>query len=935
MKLYCPITIDLYRVYPLQVMEAQQGNVGRGAMVTLTAGSAVIDPKDENVEVYAKTPDGTVSWLECSVEDGKIKIDFTNQMLMSPGILQVELRMKDDEDDITTPIFKVKVNKSNVQSAGRSENELPLLDQIKKNAEDAKAAAEAAEKAVGDKITNPGIGAVGQILEVESVDEKGKPLTYKAVDKPEEGVDKELSQIIHASKYGIVSDGFSDTVIVIGKDAAAGDVIKYVIEENSGDITVIYDNNDTGEFNITTIDHAGEAAGEKTLTAEKYCTYTFPSEMDVYLPFNIPAKTSQLTDDVGFAKQEEVGKLSEENAELKGDLVGEKNRAIARENEIEKLFTLPTQEAVNTWLDEHPEATTTVQDHSLTIDKMIVGTLGYVTPEMFGAIGDGVADDLTAIKNSVYSGYPVVFVKDKTYLVSNYLNLDSIDNIYIDGNGATIKLGISSLDENKKSEHSVVEISNCDKLILKNITIDANGEWCERPALEYGGDTSDSEKYSAFQSWETTRKVTFGGLRLNTVSDFTIENVKSENCRTGFYFSGICKNGIVKNSISRRTFADGVLVGGGDNGGSYNITVSEHYCEFTGDDCYSSDGYWEEEYKNPHHITFENCYAINCYGALCCAFNTSNCSWKNCHGENMKLRPFKALKTVFSSHDIKFEDCSVIISEHFERPSSSYDVGLTSSLTNNIVFDNIRIENNSGLNFAFTFSSDNLKVFHSIFKNVGFTVTNAPQNILIEDCELDLSDALTVLSADGLKISRCMISNDGSKANNRGYDCLLMSNCNNVNISKNNYTPYSDGYNINIYVTVEVSNYILDSEYYATSSSKKLITNIYTTDDFLNKSSAETIETTSGLTIIVRQENNIKVLYVNGNLTETLSKATALTLGTIQNNKPIHSVGCFVVTNSIGVISLINIRTDGSIKITPATADISAINTISFIVPFI
>lgn len=150
MKLYCPITIDLYRVYPLQVMEAQQGNVGRGAMVTLTAGSAVIDPKDENVEVYAKTPDGTVSWLECSVEDGKIKIDFTNQMLMSPGILQVELRMKDDEDDITTPIFKVKVNKSNVQSAARSENELPLLDQIKKNAEDAKAAVGKLSEEIGE-----------------------------------------------------------------------------------------------------------------------------------------------------------------------------------------------------------------------------------------------------------------------------------------------------------------------------------------------------------------------------------------------------------------------------------------------------------------------------------------------------------------------------------------------------------------------------------------------------------------------------------------------------------------------------------------------------------------------------------------------------------------------------------------------------------------
>ena len=35
-----------------------------------------------------------------------------------------------------------------------------------------------------EKIDNPSTGSVGQFLEIESVDEKGKPKTYKAVDKP-------------------------------------------------------------------------------------------------------------------------------------------------------------------------------------------------------------------------------------------------------------------------------------------------------------------------------------------------------------------------------------------------------------------------------------------------------------------------------------------------------------------------------------------------------------------------------------------------------------------------------------------------------------------------------------------------------------------------------------------------------------------------------
>lgn len=70
----------------------------------------------------------------------------------------------------------------------------------------------------------------------------------------------------------------------------------------------------------------------------------------------------------------------------------EKERAEARENEIEALFTAPTEEAVNKWLDEHPEATTTVQDESLVSEKMHESFWNdkrikkeYVTPQMFGA----------------------------------------------------------------------------------------------------------------------------------------------------------------------------------------------------------------------------------------------------------------------------------------------------------------------------------------------------------------------------------------------------------------------------------------------------------------------------------------------------------------------------------------------------------------------
>lgn len=107
-------------------------------------------------------------------------------------------------------------------------------------------------------------------------------------------------------------------------------------------------------------------------------------------------------------------------------------------------FAVPTQEAVDNWLDNHPEATTTVQDGSLTeakfADSLKLKTINnYVTPEMFGAKGNGSADDTTAIQNSIneaaLNGFPLYFAK-KTYKVTNTLSIPS--RIDIIGNSCFI-----------------------------------------------------------------------------------------------------------------------------------------------------------------------------------------------------------------------------------------------------------------------------------------------------------------------------------------------------------------------------------------------------------------------------------------------------------------------------------------------------------------
>lgn len=93
------------------------------------------------------------------------------------------------------------------------------------------------------------------------------------------------------------------------------------------------------------------------------------------------------------------------------------------------------EQAVTDWLDEHPEATTTVQDGSITEAKLapaLIPTLknDYVTPEMFGAVGDGVADDTQALKAMFATSDKKYVFASKTYKISDSVDIGHVCSLY-------------------------------------------------------------------------------------------------------------------------------------------------------------------------------------------------------------------------------------------------------------------------------------------------------------------------------------------------------------------------------------------------------------------------------------------------------------------------------------------------------------------------
>lgn len=228
---------------------------------------------------------------------------------------------------------------------------------------------------------------------------------------------------------------------------------------------------------------------------------------------------------------------------------------------------------VRKWLDEHPEATTTVTDGSLTLPKfhkdLVNQTVNeYETPSMYGAKGDGKTDDSNAFASLIVSDKKVINLQGKTYLIRTPLNLKEGTELY---NGGLI------LD----NENSVITGSDA---YLHDIVINGNNKSCFGVSLTNGnGVVIERCRLSNFATNGTseTSAITLTACENAIIADTTIENVdgKSNSIARGIKLVG-CINTKVSHcnvmNILGNSDADGIHIQHEGDNEIYSNNVIEH-----------------------------------------------------------------------------------------------------------------------------------------------------------------------------------------------------------------------------------------------------------------------------------------------------------------------------------------------------------------------
>ena len=225
-----------------------------------------------------------------------------------------------------------------------------------------------------EKVNNPPAGVVGQILEIETVDESGKPKTYKAVDKPSGGGEVTDEQISNAVDNYMAANPIEETDPTVPAWAKQPQKPSYTASE-------------VGALPDTT----------------------------KYLPNPKPLS------------------FKDENDNLIETYNGQASKVVmipTIPKSIKNPYALTFTGSASGTYDGSEPLTINIPSGSAVSDSV---DAYYVTPEQFGAVGDGVTDDTEAFRQAIETELPIVCMAGKDYYFANEIVTDKT-RINIDGN---------------------------------------------------------------------------------------------------------------------------------------------------------------------------------------------------------------------------------------------------------------------------------------------------------------------------------------------------------------------------------------------------------------------------------------------------------------------------------------------------------------------
>lgn len=297
---------------------------------------------------------------------------------------------------------------------------------------------------------------------------------------------------------------------------------------------------------------------------------------------SIPEDYTVLEENVDKLKEDKVDKPSAND-----------NNKIprAKDGEVEWVEAgQPTDEqtnnAVTDWLNEHPEATTTVENHSLDINKMVIGTLSYITPEMFGANGDGVVDDTQAFQHMLSASCKTWKLEGgKKYRLHS---LEIVERLNIEGNNATLYF-------------------YDDKGIVINLPIEDSGFYGKIENLIIEGNNTNNSiginilKGSQFYLKDCVIKNFHTGIKYsNNAKETFISKCRISNCNIGIYSNG---SDVEVSYITMRNCKTALYITAPSNFHNVHAWLSDNFEDSIFADCYA-DSYFYNCYPDTYQYGF-------------------------------------------------------------------------------------------------------------------------------------------------------------------------------------------------------------------------------------------------------------------------------------------------------------------------------------------